>query len=99
MPKFILERHMDAAEFMQYKEQNQKQLWTTGNQGILFSEVRWLESIVTQEKIYDIYLAPKADVMMEFASYQGLPIRSLLTITNIIRPDQGKEEDSPEKML
>lgn len=99
MPKFILERSMDAAEFMHYREQNAQHLVQRGEEGNSKGEVTWLESIVTNKKIYDIYQAPEAEVMMDYASYQGLPIQAMLTITWILKKDQGKDEDSPEKML
>lgn len=99
MPKFILERHMDAGEYLRYREQSAAQLMETAHPEHPSSEVKWLESIVTHKKIYDIYEAPKAELMMDHASYQGLPIRELLVITSILKSDQGKDQDDTKKML
>lgn len=99
MPKFILERCMNTAEFMRYREQHAKQLLTTTDPEHSSGAVRWLQSIVTKDKVYDIYEAPKTELMMDFASYEGLPIRSLQIITSILKPDQEEDPASPEKML
>ena len=80
-------------------QEQQQQIWTTAERGIPGSEVKWLESIVTREKVYDIYEAPQAELMMDYASYQGLPIRSLLIITRILKPEHEEDTDAPEKML
>lgn len=96
MPKFILERWMNPTEHIHDQALQAQPSLTTADPG---NEVRWLESIVTREKVYDIYEAPKAELMMDFASYQGLPIRSLLIITSILKPEHGYDTDAPEKML
>jgi hypothetical protein len=52
-------------------------------------EIRWLESYVTEDKLYCVYVAPDADIIFEHARCGGFPANKVTRVSNIIDPSTG----------
>jgi hypothetical protein len=86
MPKFLIERELPGAG----------QLSAADLQGIsqkscailreLGPQIQWLESYVTADKIYCVYLAPNADIILEHARRGGFPANRISEIKTVIDP-------------
>lgn len=48
--------------------------------------IEWIESYVTQDKIYCIYLAESEADVLEHANKGGFPANSIAEVKNIIKP-------------
>ncbi|MEO6324141.1 MAG: DUF4242 domain-containing protein, partial [Thermoanaerobaculia bacterium] len=48
--------------------------------------IQWVESFVTQDKIYCVYIAPNAEMVREHASRGGFPANSVSEIKRMIDP-------------
>jgi len=52
----------------------------------LGSEINWVHSYVTDNKIYCVYIAPNEDIVKEHAKRGGFPANSISKVSTIIDP-------------
>jgi Nickel responsive protein SCO4226-like len=86
MPKFLIEREVAGAGQMhpqQLRALSQKSCSVLRNLGPL---VQWVESYVTGDKIYCVYIAPDEQVLREHARLGGFPANRISEIKSIIDP-------------
>jgi hypothetical protein len=48
--------------------------------------IQWVESIVTPDKIYCVYIAPSEEAVREHATKGGFPANSVSEVKTIIDP-------------
>ena len=90
MPKFVIERPLPGAgklspeELQGISAQSNKVLSNLG------PEIRWLQSYVTDDKIYCVYVAPDADMILEHARCGGFPAESISKVSAVIDPSTGE---------
>jgi len=86
MPKYVIERELPGAGKLS-KEQlqaiSQKSCGVLNNLG---PQIQWIESFVTDDKIYCIYRAPNEAMVREHASQGGLPANKVSEVRTIIDP-------------
>jgi hypothetical protein len=86
MPKFVIEREIPGAGSLSerdLKAVSQKSIRALREVG---PEVQWLQSYVTGDKIYCVYIAPNAELIREHARQGGFPANSVSEVVNIIDP-------------
>lgn len=85
MPKFVIEREipgvgkMSAADL---KGISQKSCAVLNG----MHAVQWLQSYVTGDKIYCVYIAPDEQSVREHARQGGFPVNQVSEVMNIIDP-------------
>ncbi|MDP9712425.1 UNVERIFIED_ORG: cell division inhibitor SulA [Pseudomonas fluorescens] len=86
MPKFVIEREIPGAGKL--SEQELKAVSQTSCNVLreLGPEVQWLQSYVTADKIYCVYIAPNEELVREHARQGGFPANSVSRVTRIIDP-------------
>ncbi|KIF61385.1 MULTISPECIES: DUF4242 domain-containing protein [Pseudomonas] len=86
MPKFVIEREIPGAGKL--SEQELKAVSQTSCNVLreLGPEVQWLQSYVTADKIYCVYIAPNEELVREHARRGGFPANSVARVTSIIDP-------------
>ena len=90
MPKFVIERDLTGAgklssqELHDISEKSNKVLSGLG------PEIHWLHSYVTEDKLYCVYIAPDADIIMEHARCGGFPADKVSKIAVTIDPSTGE---------
>jgi len=52
----------------------------------LGTEIQWVESFVTPDKIYCVYIAPSEDLIREHASRGGFPANRISEVKSVIGP-------------
>lgn len=57
------------------------------------SEIQWLHSYVTGDKIYCVYTAPNKEMVVEHAEKGGFPANSVSSVATIISPDTAELEE------
>lgn len=90
MPKYIIEREIPGAGALT-KEQLQGA--ATKSNAVLCElgpQIQWLESFVTENKLYCVYIAPNADLVREHAKRGGFPANQVNEVKTIIDPTTGK---------
>jgi hypothetical protein len=86
MPKYIIERELPGAGNLtneQFLGISQKSCSVLRNLG---SEIQWLESYVTGDKIYCVYIAPNEAMVLEHARQGGFPANKVSEIKRVIDP-------------
>ena len=92
MPKYIIEREIQgvgdtpAAGLQAVSQTSCNVLRELGPQ------IQWVESYVTPDKIYCVYIAPNADMIREHASQGGFPANRISEIKTIIDPTTAEEK-------
>ncbi|WP_415756865.1 DUF4242 domain-containing protein [Pseudomonas sp. LT1P18] len=85
MPKFVIEREIPGAGTLSerdLKAVSQKSCRVLRD----LPEVQWLQSYVTGDKLYCVYIAPNAELIREHARLGGFPANSVSQVMNIIDP-------------
>ena len=89
MPKFMIERELPGAGKLSAEElQGISQKSNSVISG-LGPDIRWLQSFVTDDKIYCVYVAPDEDIIYEHARCGGFPANSVTPIATVIDPSTG----------
>jgi cell division inhibitor SulA len=86
MPKFVIEREgpgvgsLSADQIQAIAQKSCSVLDKLGPQ------IQWLQSYVTDNKIYCIYIAPNEQMVREHASQGGFPANSIMQVRRVIDP-------------
>ena len=86
MPKFVIERELPGAgksTAADLKGIAQKSCGVLGGMG---PKIQWLQSYVTDNKVYCVYIAPNADAVREHARQGGFPANSVAQVRAVIDP-------------
>ncbi len=86
MPKYVIEREIPGAGKLtgeQLKSISQTSCGVLSNMG---PQILWLQSYVTGDKIYCVYIASNEAMVREHASQGGFPANSVSEVINIIDP-------------
>jgi hypothetical protein len=86
MPKYVIEREIPGAGDMSPQELqavSQKSCSVLQNLG---PQIQWLQSYVTPDKIYCVYIAPNEEMIREHASQGGFPANRISEIKTMIDP-------------
>ena len=86
MPKYVIERELPGAGNISTQDlQAISQKSCSVLQG-LGPEIQWVQSYVTDDKIYCIYIAPNKEMVLEHARQGGFPANSVNEVRTIIDP-------------
>ena len=86
MPKYIIEREIaGAGELTPYQLQGISEK-SCGVLRKLGPQIQWLESYVTNDKIYCLYIAPDEATVREHAKQGGFPANRVSEVKGIIDP-------------
>ncbi|HVF28934.1 MAG TPA: DUF4242 domain-containing protein [Pyrinomonadaceae bacterium] len=86
MPKFLIEREIPGAGDLSSQELqaiSQKSCGVLHNMG---PQIQWVQSYVTGDKIYCVYIAPDEQAVREHARQGGFPANRVSEIKSIIDP-------------
>ncbi len=86
MPKFVIEREIPgigSASAEQVQAIAQKSCSVLNNLG---PQIQWLQSYVTDYKIYCVYIAPNEELVREHARQGGFPANSVAQVRRVIDP-------------
>ncbi|HKD91386.1 MAG TPA: DUF4242 domain-containing protein [Terriglobales bacterium] len=86
MPKFVIERELPGAGKLTPGELNAISQKSCGVLRELGPQVQWLESFVTDDKIYCIYIAPDEAAVREHATRGGFPANRVSQVRRMIDP-------------
>ena len=89
MPKYVIERELPGAGELSGEEL--RDISQKSNKVIrdLGPELHWLESYVTGDKLYCVYIAPDEDMIFEHARCGGFPANKVSLVSTIIDPSTG----------
>lgn len=86
MPKFIIEREIAGAGQLTPEQLQAISQKSCGVLTKLGPKIQWLESYVTDDKVYCVYIAPDAAAVHEHATQGGFPANRVSAVRTIIDP-------------
>ena len=86
MPKFVIERAIPGAGKLPAKELQAISQKSCGVLNSMGPQIQWVQSYVTDDKIYCVYNAPDAETVREHARKGGFPADVVARVRTIIDP-------------
>ncbi|MFI3157389.1 MAG: DUF4242 domain-containing protein [Methylococcaceae bacterium] len=86
MPKYIIEREIPGAGSLAYRELQGISQKSCGILCEMGPKIQWLESYVTDDKVYCIYIAPDEETIRAHAEQGGFPANRISLIRTVIDP-------------
>lgn len=86
MPKYVIEREIPGAGNLSSQELQGISQTSCNVLGEMGPQIQWLESYVTGDKIYCLYIAPDETTVREHASRGGFPANSVSEVRAVIDP-------------
>jgi uncharacterized protein DUF4242 len=86
MPKYVIEREIPDAGKMsreQLQAVSEKSCSVLSNLG---PQIQWVESYVTDDKLYCVYVAPNEEIIREHARQGGFPANRISKVRAVIDP-------------
>jgi hypothetical protein len=86
MPKYVIEREIPGAGNLTADQLKGISQTSCGVLSKLGSQIQWVHSYVTADKIYCVYNAPNEELIREHAAQGGFPANSVSKVSTIIDP-------------
>ena len=86
MPKFLIEREIPGAGTLSAAELQGISQKSCGVLREMGSSIQWVQSYVTGDKIYCVYVAPDEAAIRRHAEQGGFPANRIARITTVIDP-------------
>jgi hypothetical protein len=86
MPKFVIEREIPGAGNMSPADLKMISKKSCGVLSSLGPSVQWVQSYVTADKLFCIYLAADESLVRRHAELGGFPANRISLVTTIIDP-------------
>ena len=90
MPKYVIEREIPGAGKLSPAELQGISQKSCNVLQKLGPQVQWLQSYVTDDKIYCVYIAPNEAAIREHASQGGFPANKISRIRTVIDPTSSE---------
>jgi hypothetical protein len=89
MPKYVIDRPVPGAGAL--SDDDIRGISEKSNSVLddLGGDVQWLQSYVTDNALYCVYIAPNADRVREHAARGGFPANAVLPVVGTIDPTTG----------
>jgi hypothetical protein len=92
MPKYVIEREVPEAGKLPteaLQAMSQKSCAVLSGMG---PQIQWVQSYVTDDKIYCVYIAPNEEVVREHAAQGGFPANRISEIRTVIDPATAEQQ-------
>ena len=93
MPKYVIEREIPGAGNMSPQDLqavSQKSCSVLQDMG---PQIQWVQSYVTGDKIYCVYIAPNEEMIREHAKQGGFPANRISEIKSMIDPTTAEDKE------
>jgi len=89
MPKFVIERDIPSVGSMTANDLAAASQKSCSVLDKLGSEIQWIHSYVTDDKIYCVYTAPNQALIEEHARESGFPANRISEVRSMIDPTRA----------
>ena len=86
MPKYVIEREVPGAGRLSPQDVQAISQKSCSVLSKLGPQIQWLQSYVTGDKIYCVYIAPNEEMIREHARQGGFPANRIAEVKQIIDP-------------
>jgi hypothetical protein len=86
MPKFLIEREFPGAGNLSAQDLRGISQKSCGVLKSMGQQIQWVESYVTGDKVYCVYIAPHEEMIRDHAAQGGFPANRISEIKSVIDP-------------
>ena len=86
MPKFVIEREIPDVGKLSSEQLQAISQKSCGVLRDLGPQIQWIQSFVTDDKIYCVYIAPDENTVRRHAEQGGFPANRISRIRSVIDP-------------
>jgi hypothetical protein len=86
MPKYVIEREIPNAGKLSESELQAISQKSCGVLRNLGPQIQWVQSYVTDDKVYCVYIAPNEQLVREHANQGGFPANRISEVKSVIDP-------------
>ena len=86
MPKYVIERDISGVGRLSDRDRKALAMKSLRAIGQMRSPVQWVQSYITADKTYCVYIAASEALLREHAEHGGFPISRISEVTSIIDP-------------
>ena len=86
MPKYVIEREVPGVGKLSGQELQGLSQKSCSVLNELGPRIQWIQSYVTDNKIYCVYIAPNEDMVREHAKRGGFPANRISEVKEVIDP-------------
>ena len=86
MPKYVIEREIPGAGKLSTEQLKAISQTSCGVLSKMGTQIQWVHSYVSEDKIYCVYIAPNKEMVFEHAKQGGFPANSVSEVSVIIDP-------------
>ncbi|MBS1853455.1 MAG: DUF4242 domain-containing protein [Acidobacteria bacterium] len=86
MPKYVIERELPGAGALTLEQLQAVSQTSCGVLQNLGPQIQWVQSYVTGDKIYCIYIAPNEELIRKHAQQGGFPANKISEVKAVIDP-------------
>ena len=91
MPKYVIEREIPGAGQLSAADLNAISQKSCGVLRGMGPQIQWVQSFVTGDKVYCIYIAPDEAAVREHARLGGFPANRVSEVTAVIDPTTAEK--------
>jgi len=91
MPKYVIEREISGAEKLTPEKLRASAQKSCAVLKELGPEIQWVESYVTSDKVYCVYIAPNEEIIREHARRAGFAANRISEVQSMIDPTTAEE--------
>ena len=90
MPKFVIEREIPGAGQLSPEQLQGVSQTSCGVLRELGPQIQWVQSYVTDDKIYCVYIAPDEEMVRKHAQMGGFPANRVSEVKRMIDPTSAE---------
>jgi hypothetical protein len=91
MPKYLIEREIPGAGKLSAEELQGISQKSCGVLREMGPQIQWVESFVTDDKVYCVYIAPNEAVVRQHAQTGGFPANRIAEVRSVIDPTTAEK--------
>lgn len=92
MPRYVIERELPGAGQLSGAELRAISRKSCEVLQALGPDIQWVQSFVTGDKIYCVYVAPDAEIIREHARCGGFPANTISAVRAVIDPTTAETD-------
>ncbi|MFN2499987.1 MAG: DUF4242 domain-containing protein [Pyrinomonadaceae bacterium] len=91
MPKYLIEREIPGAGNLSKADLQGISQTSCGVLQKMGPEIQWIQSYVTGDKVYCVYISPNEEMIRQHAQQGGFPANRISEIKSVIDPTTAEQ--------
>ena len=91
MPKYVIERDIPGVGRLSQPDLEAVSRKSCSVLRDLGPQIQWVQSYVTDDKIYCVYIAPNEEMVREHATQGGFPVNRISEVKSIMDPTTAEK--------